>query len=69
MLLLWDNFQNNQVQKFENQVFNTNLSSTPSDSYQNQVQKFENQVRLVTLLVLCNEAKVRSYLEQTLHYE
>ena len=35
---LWDNFQNYQVQKFENQVFNTNLSSTPSNSYQNQVQ-------------------------------
>ena len=35
---LWDNFQNYQVNKFENQVFNTNLSSTSSNSYQNQVQ-------------------------------
>ena len=35
---LWDNFQNYQVQKFKNQVFNTNLSSTPSNSDQNQVQ-------------------------------
>ena len=35
---LWDNFQNDQVQKFENQVFNTNSSSTPSNSDQNQVQ-------------------------------
>ena len=35
---LWDNFQIYQVQKFENQVFNTNLSSKPSNSYQNQVQ-------------------------------
>ena len=35
---LWENFQNFQVQKFENQVFNTNLSSTPNNSYQNQVQ-------------------------------
>ena len=35
---LWDNFHNYQVQKFENQVFKTNLSSTPSNSYQNLVQ-------------------------------
>ena len=27
---LWDNFQNNEVKKFENQVFNTNSSSTPN---------------------------------------
>ena len=34
---LWDHFQNYQVQKFENQVFNTNLSSTLNNSDQNQV--------------------------------